>query len=110
MEIIKLDSRGHTEVLTVRTHQTVSKGHTEGWKSISPTQRRTKKYGSPSLEVKGPYEALESTTPTGGSKLKVWSPSALREGSNKSVRLHNPNPKGHKKAWECITPTSWAAT
>ena len=63
---------------SVGVHHPNSRGHTQAWESITPTQGAILKRGSPSPQLKGPYS---------------------------SVGVHHPNSRGHTEAWKSLTPT-----
>ena len=59
-----------------------SRGHTEVWESVSPTQGATPKCGSLYPQLKGPHQ---------------------------SVGVCIPNSRGHTKVWESVSPTRGAS-
>ena len=66
---------------SVGVHIPNSRGHTEAWEFISPTQGATPKMESPYPQLRGPH---------------------------RSVGVHIPNSRGHTEVWESISSTQGA--
>ena len=101
-----------------RVHHPNSRGHTEAWESISPTQGATPKLGSPYPQLKGPRQSLgvsilnsrghakawESVSPTQGATAKRGSPYPELKGPHRSVGVHHPNSRDLQRGGENCEP------